>query len=330
MALRRTAAYVAAAAVYETFPGVSLLGGDAISTGFFYDFYFPHLLHPELLPQIEEKMRQIMRERREIRTMEMVPVSAKEFLKAQGHAYRGAKEELVTLVQMGSFVDQGGPAASNSAVCACFKLFSCQNLGDGRLRITGTVHPTKEALKSFLKAWSTYGHKRHETRGLELGLWKQIAGEWVWLPPGLTRRAELLSFFKKNLGEGSVEIASSGKHYQELLRETPRLLEVRERSAPSFWGEEGLLSLEGGLELKILTSLENINSSLQSIEKTFNILTFRYSLSLEGKGGKGSRSFEVEDLLGRAWKVATLKAKELVEISIPIERNLALLLELCT
>ncbi|TXG75986.1 hypothetical protein E6Q11_05695 [Candidatus Dojkabacteria bacterium] len=265
-------------------------------------------------------------------------MSAREFLKSKGHACRARELEgaqgLVSVIQIDSFIDLaiGEELASNTFAATSFKLFPCQLGEEKRLRVWGTAHTSKENLKAFLKKWANYADTRHERVGEDRGFWKEVEGEWVWLAKGLAKRAEMLGFFKKNLGENSLEIATSGNQmiYKKLLNGAPSLLEVKETPLSPIWGEEGLFGAVGGCELKIFTTRRNLTSFLQSIEKTFNILSFRYSLSMEGGSDKGSRSIEVEDLLGRPWKVATVQIGDLVEITVPIERNCALLLELCS
>ena len=84
--IRNTAAQIASAAVFELFPSIRFLAVQEISWGFSCEMIFPHPVHPELHFQIEEKMRQIVREKREIRDLEMVPFSARELLKSRGNA----------------------------------------------------------------------------------------------------------------------------------------------------------------------------------------------------------------------------------------------------
>ena len=56
--------------------------------GFVYEFQAEFPLPPESERLIEEKMRQIIREQREIRILEMVPFSARELLLKEGHFIR--------------------------------------------------------------------------------------------------------------------------------------------------------------------------------------------------------------------------------------------------
>jgi threonyl-tRNA synthetase len=62
--LRHSAAHVMAQAVAEMFPGAKLAWGpphDRFTNGFYYDFDLPRALTPEDLPEIEARMRRIVR-----------------------------------------------------------------------------------------------------------------------------------------------------------------------------------------------------------------------------------------------------------------------------
>ena len=59
--------------------------------GFYCDFFFSQPFSSEILIQLEERIRQIVREKREIRKMEMVPYSASEWLKKSGQKERAAQ-----------------------------------------------------------------------------------------------------------------------------------------------------------------------------------------------------------------------------------------------
>src|SRR3990167_776706 len=142
--LKRTAAEIAAAAVYELYPDVELLGGEATAIGFFYDFVFPHPIHLHI---IEEKMKQIVREKRVIRTLVMVPFSASELLKSQGHYAQAEKlsgEELVEVIQIDSFHGLSkGPHLNNTVELTAFKI-KVESLPEKRMRIIGWCHRSKD------------------------------------------------------------------------------------------------------------------------------------------------------------------------------------------
>jgi len=295
--LRRTAAEITAAAVFELFPDIELWGGDETPTGFFYDFYFPHPVNPDTLPLIEEKIRQIIRERREIRTLEMVSFSAKELLKAKGN---GRFEELdiqekglIELIQIGAFHDLcAGPHLKNTAEAAAIKLLAIEPLEEKGIRITGSAHISKQALKDFLKKVKEYEEHRPSKVGEKMGLWKMLSDkEKVYLPKGIEVRRRVLEVLKKQFFKGATEVSFEGRgerisKHLEIAKPDTCLAEV--------WISE----VDGREELKIQISSfrgerdslrEDLNSCLQSIGKTLIILGFHceHRLTCKRRGQKG-------------------------------------------
>jgi hypothetical protein len=315
--IRNTAAVLLAAAVYEMFPQVELLEGGASSFGFFYEFSFPHLVHPELHLQIEERMRQMIREKREIRCLEMVAASAKAFLKAQGFPQMASRIEgggLFAILQIGSFFDfMVGECLPNTGGVGAFKLFPPTS--GPTLRLEGAAFATKEELKEFLKLWNAYPKKRHEKVGELRRLWSFIDGKVVWLPEGVRARNHHLQMLKEALD--LPEIASPIEiPRKRLLQELDlgALIEI----LPYQGKGEGLFDPYHGTLLQITAWKDTF--PLQSIGKTLMMLGF-HALS---------EDFCAKDGLGRAWQVAQVmqvSTKELLTVQILIERNLALLLE---
>ncbi len=365
--IRRTAAEILAAAVYETFPEVKLLGGSQTHSGFYYDFYFPHEIHPELHLQIEEKMRQIVREKREIRDLEMVGVSAKAFLKSRGHFERAKQVDgnhLFPILQMGSFADlSSGAHLKNTAELNYFKLFPPILLEGKAIRLMGSAFDEKEKLKEFLKKWNHYSKKRHEKEGETRHFWLEAQEGMVWLPEGLKALRNLLEVFKGNLPPGSCEVRTPlgidlAQMHKNLLADLrmETIFEIRSEEKVFEGVEEvGLLDPCERSELWIATSLKNVISSLQSIGKTLTILGFSYGICLtksrrqakkgvflrealeelgwafeenEEEGETSQVDFLVPDGLGRFWSAAAVQAKECLNVQVILERNLALLLEL--
>lgn len=311
--LRRSAAELVAAAVFELLPDVELLGGGDTPTGFLCDLYFPHPIQPDTLNLIEERMRQIVREARPMRTLEMAAFSAHEFLKKEGHSRRAeeleGEEGLVELVEIGPFHNLSqGPHVKNSAELGAFKLDSIQKLDDSEVRITGCIYPSKQELKQFLKKLQTYTDPKD--LGELTGLWREVAGDRVWLEKGLRLKKSLIDFLRKKILVGAIEV--SGGHHDQIAQKMGVL-----RVGEVLDDEVQLSSFPREPE-------SEINSLLQLVEKTLIILGFNYSLNRAG-----SSAFEVEDGLGRKWAVATVLAsgKKGILIRLPIERNLSLLLE---
>lgn len=366
--MRRTAAEIAALALIEGYPDVELLGGGDSTWGFYYILRFPHEIHPEFHFQLEERMRQVVREKRAISDLEMVPFSASELFKSLGHKKKAKEileyDGLVQVVRIGSFIDQAfGDHLSNTSELPAFKVFPVERISETEIKITGLACESKEGLKNFLKLWVSYERERHEIRGDIEGLWERGNGGWVWLSKGLALRDKIVSFFKAGLSPQGAEIKIVGNcnrraTYKKLLDQgkIPCLVEVvAKESDPQE--EFGLLESPLSENLEIVTQQENLISSLQLIGKTLNMLGFGYSIRIagSGRGEKGFKilfgaleelgwegevslgddpeaqiNFLVADGLERKWSAATVvvdRINRILLLQIPVERNLALLLE---
>jgi hypothetical protein len=355
-----TAAQIAAAAVFEMFPGVQLWGASKSRDGFYYDLFFPHPIHPDLPFQIEERMRQIVREKREILDLEMAPFSARELLKSQGHLKRAEQIEgkgLVRIVRIGSFADLAeNEHLSNTSEVSAFKLFPLIPLEGKGMRIAGAASGTKEELKEFLKRRASFLQRKHEVVGERKNLWRLTGEGVVWLPDGLRLWEETLQTFKEHFFPGAAMMrAPKNLCRHRLYRESGapaigEIVGVRCEGAE----ESGLFEPEEGTAFQVATSFQNAISSLQSIGKTLNILGFDYSLLLAGSKRKerGRKvlaaaidelqwecetflddeslpqvKFLVADGIGNRWSAAEIAADEHLTASAIIERNIALLLE---
>jgi hypothetical protein len=342
--LNRTAAEIAAAALFETFPDVKLLGGRETAIGFSYDFYYPHPISPQMEIILEERMRQIARERRPIRTLEMVPVSARQFLIKEGRSSRldeiDPDEGLVEIIQIGSFIDLSyGPHLKNSHELSSFKLWPIETLQKGEYRIAGCAFDRKEDLKEFLKKFRAYKEKSHLWIGEKKSLWKIWQREVIWLQAGLKGRSDLIELLKEHLFKESLEIGSSSledrlEMHANLASEINKLPlhigEIYQTPASSWDPDAGLFSLQGGGVIQISSYVSSVDfgasliSSLQSVEKTLNILGFKYSLLLVGHS-RSEKSFQrlVKALEGCNVKFEVeLKEKSVSQIDLLLEDNL--------
>src|SRR3989344_2475165 len=198
--IRRTAAVLTAASLYEMLPGLELLGGGETDTGFFYQFFYIHPIVPEIPRMIEERMRQIVREERPLREMVMVACSAKELLLKRGHpaAVDALEElepkELVSLLRIGDFVDLAeGPFCPSLDEVGAFQILSIQSLGDQEHRVEGCAAASKDVLKALTRKLASYAENNHLVLGQKLGLWKWFGSRILWLEKGPRARQELIS-----------------------------------------------------------------------------------------------------------------------------------------
>ena len=324
--LNRTAAEVAASALYETFPAIELLGGGRTSLGFSFDFFCSAPLPSEAEVLIEEQMRQIVREKRPIRVLEMVPFSARELLLKEGHLSRAEELSsgdggLVEIVQIGSFHDLSpGPHLSCTSHLGAFKLWPIEKRKDGVYRLSGCAFPSKEELKQFLKKLRDYPEKSHEKVGIKKSLWCILDSQVVWLPAGLEKRRQMIEAIRASLFEDILEVSLSAcsdrtAAHLRLAKEmgNEKIAEIYSEPSPLWDPETGLFAGAGGASIRVSLIVSNgdwkekVISSLQMTRKTLNILGFQHRLRLSGRkrSGKGvqallkaleSQSLEVEML----------------------------------
>jgi hypothetical protein len=364
LALNHTAAEIAAAAFSETFPGVELLGGRRTSVGFSFDFRCNTPLPSEVEILLEERMRQIIREDRRVRVLEMVPFSARELLLKEGHLARAEAateaEGLVEIVQIGSYHNLGpGPHLSSTSQMGAFKLWPLEKQGE-LIRLSGCVFPSKDELKQFLKKLREYPSISHERLGLKKSLWRPLDGQLVWLPAGLQLRDGIVETIRAHLFQGALEVSLSCPSYRKESHAKIALdvAEIWTEATPPWDPEVGLFAGIGGLQIQRSSYAQKGNwreiviSSLQLTEETVNILGFKQSCRLGGRKGSSqlkeileSRGGEVEmhveeqgcsrldfmvgDQLGRQWVAFSIElAAKAIFVTASVERLVALLLEM--
>ncbi len=370
---RRTAAEIAAAAIFEIFPKVELLGGGETSTGFVYHVLFPHPIHKETLDLVEERMRQIIREKRPIKTLEMVPFSASELLKREGHHQRAGElegEGLVELIQIGSFTDLcEGPHLKNTSELGAFKILSIEPMEEQVVRITGCVYPSKQELKDFLKRFRDYSEINHLKIGQRIGFWLVVEEGIVWTGKGIKAREKLIEFFKRQLWPREIQeisaplSAARPELYAAIAEKMKKLpLHIGEIGCwpnDSWEPESGLFENSEETRIQKISYFppgqieEETISSLQTIDKTLNILGFKccirlayrkrseksfqkfqrvleklnWKAEIELRDGPAQLEFLIEDGLGRYWSALQMKGEDVIAINISVEKMFALLLE---
>ncbi len=305
---------MAAAAFIEKFPGVELLGGRRTSLGFSFDFRLAAPLPSEIEILIEEEMRQIVRERRPVRVLEMVPLSARALLLKEGHAARAEEvgdDGLVEIVQISSFHNLSpGPHLSCTSALSAFKLWPMKKIETQVYRLSGCAFPSKEELKQFLRNWRDYPEKSHERAGLKKSLWRLFGAQVVWLPDGQALRKEVIEAVRANLFLGALEVsmdlpvgADRPNLYRLLAKEMTKetrgeaIGEIYVEPSSAWDLETGLFAGVGGTRICLSLGISSgdwqakATSSLQLTEKTLNLLGFQHRLRLSGRKRSG-KSFQ--------------------------------------
>ncbi|MBS0620150.1 MAG: hypothetical protein JSS61_01655 [Verrucomicrobia bacterium] len=305
--LRQTAAEVLAAAVSQVFPAAQLVRGEGTVSYFFYDFRFPFVFQKEMLTLLEERMRIFLKEKPEIRVMEMVPANAAALLMHRGRPEiaKGVREisrASVQICQIGDFVDYCPYPFETNWSSPCFKLLEGYPLGGGVTRIVGAIAEDKQELKEISRR-SAFQENTWQTLAIKRGLFREVEGTWVWEGKGEALREKLIQRWRReHLKQGFVLVAAPDFS----------LLKGGERLAQIGWvpleegGREGILApdvatldraqihpSEGNL-------LQECISSLQFIVKMPKILDFEFEIVLSISRRKGSGVNVLKEALERA------------------------------
>ncbi len=215
--LRHTVAHVLAQAVLELYPQAKLGIGPPIADGFYYDFDLgvdgngrSQTFHPDDLPKLEKRMRQIIAENhpllyRELNLDEIRRQFDDQPYKLELIAELAEKGETISVYQHDSFVDLcRGPHVPHTGKIPAdgLKLISIAGAywrGDEKRpqlqRIYGTAWPNKQALKDHLDMLAEAKKRDHRLLGRELEIFildEDIGpGLPLWLPNGNILREEL-------------------------------------------------------------------------------------------------------------------------------------------
>ncbi len=216
--LRHTAAHVLAQAVLELYPQAKLGIGPPIADGFYYDFDLgideengrSRTFHPDDLPKLEKRMRQIIAGNHPLNYREVSLDEARHQFVEQPYkleliAELADRAEIISIFQHDSFIDLcRGPhvAHTGKIPAAGFKLMSIAGAywrGDENQpmlqRIYGTAWPSKKELKQHLAMLEEAKKRDHRKLGRELEIFildEDIGpGLPLWLPNGNILREEL-------------------------------------------------------------------------------------------------------------------------------------------
>jgi threonyl-tRNA synthetase len=210
--IRHSTAHVMAEAVLSLFPEAKLGIGPAIEDGFYYDFELPRPLTPDDLPQIEEKMKQIIASNLPFIREEVDNKEARHTFASQPYKLELIDEltdEKLSIYRQGSFVDLcRGPHLSTTGEITAFKLLNIAGAywrGDEHRpmlqRIYGTSFENQEDLEAYLHKLEEAARRDHRKLGKELDLFSihEEAGPGLvhWHPKGALIRHLIEEFWKE-------------------------------------------------------------------------------------------------------------------------------------
>lgn len=295
--IRLTAAEILAAAVSDYAFKTYKVRGDVTPWGFYYDFIFVTPFSDEMLPLVEERMRQITAKNTELKMHEMIPKNAVDYLLHHRRPYAAhfakvCRAQLTQVLQMGDFVDHvHGECLANSGELSHFRLLGMEKRppltfkGDKKTvhRIYGTAFADKDSLKKFMRDKENRLGSSHQAIGEKLGLFSleltrsaeyfERAGIY-WTGEGEKLLHGLKEFWRKaHLKEGFELVQTSGKSviesHQKFYEVTKRG-RIAEMRPPAPGGEmnpiEGLLSAQNMHEdtVHIFCSKNQLNEKIIS------------------------------------------------------------------
>ena len=301
-----------------------------------------------MLSLLEERMRDWVKKNLPIKTLEMLPANALQFLQHHGCPCPDIIHEknLVKLVQLDRFAGKApGKTLKTTGEVKLFKLVSVEIEGKS-LRLIGTAALSKEELKERVAALKELPNASKLAE--ELGV---MSGD-VWLPRGEAIKKILVERFF----EGFNLITTPALNAKELLLYHSQLgsgnyelLKTNLAGPFSIRGRELFDPMVGTIDRLFLPfSQESIISFLQIITKFLKIFAFDYEGVIVGKPAKllqGALSevkllskrgeepgieFWIPDALGRAWMGPRISWNDKVltlSLFHSMERCLALLLE---
>ena len=212
--IRHSLAHVLAQAVLELRPGSTLGFGPPIKDGFYYDFLLSEPLTEADFPELERRMRKIIKKGQRFYREDLPAAEALERIEEMGEPYKReygaelvAKQGLSTLsfYRNGPFLDMcEGPHVSDTKQLPrdAFKLRSLAGAywrGDSAntmmTRIYAWAFAAKVELDDHVARWEEAQRRDHKKLGRELGIFAIDddvgRGLPLWLPNGTVVRNEL-------------------------------------------------------------------------------------------------------------------------------------------
>jgi threonyl-tRNA synthetase len=210
-----SSAHLLAEALEALYPGIRLGIGPPIENGFYYDIDFgDHEISAHDFPRIEEKMKELARQKNSYERREVSKAEAKAYYEDKGDPYKlelidELDDGTITFYQQGDFTDLcRGPHIPHTGKIKAVKLMKLAGAywrGDESrkqlTRIYGITFPKQKELKSYLQRLEEAKKRDHRKLGAELDLFmfseKVGAGLPIWLPKGNAVRERLMAFLRQ-------------------------------------------------------------------------------------------------------------------------------------
>ncbi len=213
--LLHSTAHLMAQAVKELFPDAKVTIGPAIENRFYYDFDIDGTFSEDDLKRIEEKMRELAKQKIPVHRKELSRNEAVDLFSGMNESYKVEileaipEDETISAYQQDGFIDLcRGPHVPDTGKIKYFKLLDSSGAywrGDEKnkmlQRIYGTVFATKNGLKQYLHQLEEAKKRDHRKLGKELELFtfddEVGPGLPLWLPNGAVIVEELEALAKE-------------------------------------------------------------------------------------------------------------------------------------
>lgn len=218
--IRHSAAHVLATAVLRLYPDTQLDIGPPTDSGFYYDFDSDVPFTPEILQEIEDEMKKVIKENQRFERLEVSREEAVSMIKEMGQStYKLGRlddipaGETISFYRNGEFLDLcAGSHVSYTKKIKTFKLLNIAgsyHRGDSSQkqlqRIYGTAFASKDELSQYLQRLEEAKLRDHRVVGKDLGLFhidEQVGqGLVLWKPNGAIIRQELEGFITEQLNQ---------------------------------------------------------------------------------------------------------------------------------
>ncbi|TLN19770.1 threonine--tRNA ligase, partial [bacterium] len=229
--IRHSTAHIMAEAVLERFPGANIAIGPAIDDGFYYDFALPRQITPEDLPDIEKRMREIIRGKHPFVRRE---VSADE---ARGiFAGQSFKLELIDGLEQGGFDEDGNPI-TEKPIISTYTSDTFVDLCRGpHVETTAQINPDAIKLMSIAGAYWRGDEKRPMLTRIYGTAWNtpQELEEYLWKLEEARKRDHRklgkdlgLFYFSDDVGPGLPLFTPKGEMLRHLMESYVRDVQTR-------------------------------------------------------------------------------------------------------
>ena len=199
--LRHSLSHILASSIKELYPDVKFGMGPAIDNGFYYDFEFENPLSPEMLPQLEKKMRELIKRGFLFKKKDVSKIIAEKIFKDQPYKLELISDlpgKSVSIYQSSNFTDlcKGPHVESAKEIPAdSFRLtrvagayWKGTEQNKMLTRIYGIAFKNKKELDNYLKLQEEAEKRDHRLLGQKMDLFhidENVGpGLILWHPKG--------------------------------------------------------------------------------------------------------------------------------------------------